>query len=41
MQRTYPDKVGGYSEQFKQLQEALVYVRSTIDLLKASVKQLR
>lgn len=32
MQRTHPDKVSGYEEQFKQLQESLNYVRSKINL---------
>jgi hypothetical protein len=40
MQKTHPDKVDGFLEQFKQLQAALVYVRSKVDLLKSPEKQL-
>jgi hypothetical protein len=31
MQKTHPDKVDGFLNQFKQLQAALVYVRSQLD----------
>ncbi|WKJ91363.1 hypothetical protein QZJ86_04330 [Methylomonas montana] len=41
MQRTHPDKVEGFTDQFKQLQEALAYVRSNIDLTAAPAKQLQ
>ncbi|PKD39616.1 hypothetical protein CWO84_14240 [Methylomonas sp. Kb3] len=41
MQRTHPDKVEGFTDQFKQLQEALAYVRSNIDLMAGSAKQLQ
>jgi hypothetical protein len=41
MQRTHPDKIDGYSDQFRQLNEALTYVRSTVDLLKEPDKRLR
>lgn len=42
MQKTHPDKVSGFAEQFKQLQTALNYVRdSSIDLLKHPQKRLR
>jgi hypothetical protein len=40
MQKTHPDKVDGFLDQFKQLQAALVYVRSKIDLLKTPEKRL-
>jgi hypothetical protein len=40
MQKTHPDKVEGFLDQFKQLQEALVYVRSQIDILKTPEKRL-
>jgi hypothetical protein len=40
MQKTHPDKVDGFLDQFKQLQAALVYVRSKIDLLKTPEKWL-
>jgi hypothetical protein len=40
MQKSHPDKVDGFLDQFKQLQEALVYVRSKIDLLKTPEKRL-
>ena len=41
MQRTHPDKATGYEYQFKQLQQALVYCRSDIDLLKTPNKKLK
>lgn len=40
MQKTHPDKVDGFLDQFKQLQEALVYVRSKVDILKTHEKRL-
>lgn len=40
MQKTHPDKVDGFLDQFKRLQAALVYVRSKIDLLKTPEKRL-
>lgn len=40
MQKTHPDKVDGFLDQFKQLQAALVYVRSKVDLLKMPEKRL-
>ena len=41
MQKTHPDKVDGLGEQFKRLQESLAYVRSNVDLLNTSDKQLQ
>ncbi|MBL1265721.1 hypothetical protein [Candidatus Methylomicrobium oryzae] len=40
MQKTHPDKMDGFEDQFKQLQAALVYVRSKVDLLKTPEKRL-
>lgn len=40
MQRTHPDKVDGFSDQFKQLKEWLDFVRSNVDLTKGHVKQI-
>lgn len=40
MQKTHPDKVDGFLDQFKQLQESLVYIRSKVDLLKTPEKRL-
>lgn len=40
MQKTHPDKIDGFTDQFKQLQESLAYVRSNIDLMRDSAKQL-
>lgn len=34
MQRTHPDKTDGFDDQFWQLQDALSYVRSNVDLTK-------
>jgi hypothetical protein len=40
IQKIHLDKVDGFLDQFKQLQEALVYVRRKIDLLKTPEKRL-
>jgi len=40
MQKTHPDKVSGFSDQFKQLKESLTYVRSNTDLLRNHAQQL-
>ena len=40
MQRTHPDKTEGFTDQFKQLQDAIEYVRSNIDLTVDSAKGL-
>ncbi|MGH8500037.1 MAG: hypothetical protein ACRERV_14705, partial [Methylococcales bacterium] len=40
MQRTHPDKCGGYEDEFRKLQAALNYVRSKIDLLRTPEQML-
>lgn len=40
MQKTHPDKVDGFTDQFNQLRESLNYVRSNIDLTRDSAKRL-
>jgi hypothetical protein len=41
MQRTHPDKVTGFEDEFNQLNKALKYCRAKIDLLKTPNKRLK
>ena len=41
MQKTHPDKTAGYESEFNQLNQALVYCRSKINLLKTPGKRLK
>ena len=40
MQKTHPDKVAGYEAEFDQLNKALKYARSKVNLLKTPHKKL-